>query len=149
MFVFLFFIDRKLIHNLCMSIQESFPVPWYQIKILVRVIWGSKTHVDYYFYCNLIIFFQYYLTLSNCHNNGMLKWKMIVHKNALTTEYWSIGAPKIVNYVPEPILKCFNHFQYSHLGISTVQSFYILHIHHTCIIHHKYSKTIHQQWNHL
>jgi len=55
-FVFSYFIDRKLIHNQHKSIKESFLVPWYQIQIRLRVIWGSWTLQDYHFYSNLIIF---------------------------------------------------------------------------------------------
>ena len=44
-------------------------------------------------------FFQNYPSLSNSHNE-MLKYKMIVQKSAVTTQYGSGGAPKKVESIP-------------------------------------------------
>ena len=82
------FIDIQIIYSV--TPPDAFFVPWYQIKMLVRLIRVVNTS-SISLLLKLDYFFQNYPSLSSSHNK-MLKCKMIVQKSAVTTQYGSVGA---------------------------------------------------------
>ena len=117
-----------------MSIKKSFMVPWYQLQIIMQLIWGWWTLLGYQFYCNLIISPIVPVIIQWLYNNGLLKCKMLIQKwvSVSKKEYGFIDAPTSCDLHSQIDSNAINILYFCHLGIIMVWSFFIPHIHYIC-----------------